>query len=361
MPARGGLVNRLAGAWYGRIAGCMLGRPVECWTSDAIEAYLKRAEAWPLADYVPYVPEAASPDFSIPPAVRGACRGHLTRAIRDDDLDFTVLNLTLLERHGARFTTARVADQWLHTLPYRRVYTAEEATYRNLVMGVPAEAAGAYRNPFREWVGARIRADTFGYANPGKPREAARMAFRDAVLSHRKNGVYSAMAAAAMVSEALVASDLHQVLSAGRSVLPARSRLFEAVSMVQGLVDQGASWQDTLAAVEQRYGGYAHVHAIPNDAIVWLALIYGAGDYSASITLAAACGKDTDCNAATVGSIVGALVGFAALPGRWTEPLNDTLEVALAGVGTLRISDLVERTWRLARGASGETRREEPA
>ena len=54
-----------------------------------------------------------------------------------------------------------------------------------------------------------------------------------------------------------------------------------------------------------------------------------------------------------MGSIVGALNGFSALPGHWLEPSADTLEVALAGHGALRISDLVERTWQFARRLVG--------
>jgi len=347
------LIDRLAGAWYGRVAGCMLGRPVELWSRAAIERYLKRAHAWPLRDYLPYKPEATSPDFALPPAVRRACKGHLHGAIRDDDLDFTVLNLLLLERHGPQFTTAHVAETWLHFLAFRNVYTAEEVTYRNLVQGVPAPVAGGYRNPFREWVGARIRADLFGYVQPGRPQAAAAMAYRDAVLSHRKNGVYAAMAVAAMVAQALVGSDLEAVLAAGRAVIPARSRLAEAIRLVEELAGQGASWEEAVAEVEARFAGYSEIHALPNEAIVWLALIYGEGEYTASITLATLAGQDTDCNAATVGSIVGALNGFSALPGHWLEPLADTLEVALAGHGALRISDLVERTWQVARRLVG--------
>lgn len=347
------LINRLAGAWYGRVAGCMLGRPVELWSREAVERYLKRTGAWPLRDYIPYAPQATSPDFALPAAVRGACRGHLHGAIRDDDLDFTVLNLLLLERYGPDFTVAHVAEGWLQWLPYRNVYTAEEVTYRNLVQGVPAPVAGGYRNPFREWVGARIRADLFGYAQPGRPGRAAAMAYRDAVLSHRKNGVYAAMATAAMVAQALVATDLQPVLAAGRAFLPARSRLAEAIRRVEDLAGQGASWAEALATLEERYGAYSEIHAIPNQVIVWLALIYGEGDFTASVTLATLAGQDTDCNAATVGSIVGALNGFSALPGHWMEPLADTLEVGLAGQAKLRISDLVERTWRVATRLAG--------
>ena len=92
-----------------------------------------------------------------------------------------------------------MAEGWLAFLPYTRVYTAERATYVNLLHDVPVSLTGPHRNPYREWIGAVIRADVFGWVNPGRPRAAARHAYQDAVLSHRANGVYGEMWAAALV------------------------------------------------------------------------------------------------------------------------------------------------------------------
>ncbi len=126
----------------------------------------------------------------------------------------------VIEQHGRDFTTDDVAAAWLADLPGGRVFTAERVAYRNLLLGETAPRTATLRNPFREWIGAQIRADVYGWVCPGEPAEAARLAWRDARLSHVRSGVYGAMCVAAMCAQAVVSDDVEDVLEAGRSVVP---------------------------------------------------------------------------------------------------------------------------------------------
>jgi ADP-ribosylglycohydrolase len=60
-------------------------------------------------------------------------------------------------------------------------------------------------------------------------------------------------------------------------------------------------------------------------------------------------GYDTDCNGATVGSVVGLVLGASLLPKKWISPLNDTLRTCVAEFGQVSISDMAERSYQLSR------------
>jgi ADP-ribosylglycohydrolase len=114
---------------------------------------------------------------------------------------------------------------------------------------------------------------------------------------------------------------------------------------------QGLDWETARDGIEDRYGHYSSVHTINNAAVVAAALLWGDGDYTATIGLAVQAGWDTDCNGATAGSVFGAMHGTQALPARWIDPLNDLIRSSIIGFDRSTPSDLAERTLRLARGA----------
>lgn len=339
------LRDRIAGAWLGRAAGCLLGKPCEGWYHDRIRAYLERAGAYPLDDYFPLlVPNG--PDGLREDLPKRWLRGCVCAAPRDDDTDYTILGLHIIEENGLDFTTTDVAGQWLNHLPFWQVYTAERVAYANLVDGLQPPSTATFCNPYREWIGAQIRADAFGYVYAGWPEMAADAAFRDAALSHVKNGIYGEMWAAATIAAAFSAGTALEAVEAGLSEIPARCRLAEALRQTIAWCAEGGDWEATWQRVNESYGHYHPVHTINNACAVVLALLHGLGDFERTIAISVMCGWDTDCNGATAGSILGALLGAEALPAKWVVPLNDTIESAVQGFSVSRISDLAERTLR---------------
>ncbi|GAA3708826.1 ADP-ribosylglycohydrolase family protein [Nonomuraea antimicrobica] len=343
------LRDRMLGAWLGRCAGCNLGKPVEYgdhWTAAHLRDYLELAGAYPLRDYIPVL-DPMPERFELREFWPYTTRGRITESARDDDLDYTILGLHILETYGLGFGTADVATEWLDRLPYTQTYTAERLTYRNLVIGLPPDEAGKADNPHREWIGAQIRADVFGYVNPGDPRAAAELAYRDAALSHTANGVYGSMWAAALVAAAFT-GDARQAVETSLTCVPPGSRLAEAIRFVLEQHATGVTWEQARAAIEERYGHYSWVHTVNNATLVVAGLLWGDGDFSATIGLTVQGGWDTDSNGATAGSVAGIISGAKRLPSHWTEPLNDTARSAIRGFDGSRISELADRAVRLA-------------
>ena len=92
----------------------------------------------------------------------------------DDDLNFTMLGVALLERCGTGFDALDVAKLWLDYLPPGRIFTAERVAMRNLLEAYLPPETATRRNPFREWIGARLRVDAYGWAAPRRPGRARR-------------------------------------------------------------------------------------------------------------------------------------------------------------------------------------------
>ncbi|WP_270367161.1 ADP-ribosylglycohydrolase family protein [Microbacterium algeriense] len=344
------LSDRIHAAWLGRIAGCNLGKPVEWgwdWTVETIRDYLEKADAYPLRDYFPVLdpmPEGYEFRDNWPETTRGRVDG----SARDDDIDYPILALHLLERHGDLLRTEHVAEAWLNLFPIAQVFTAERAAYINLVSGVPIPETARRRNPYREWIGAQIRGDVFGMVHAGDPWAAARHSMRDAVLSHVGNGIYGEMWSAALVAAAFGAESAEEAVLTSMTVLPPGSRLAEALAHVVRLRRSGHTWEAALQAVRDAYGHYAWVHTINNAAAVAVALLWSEGDYTTAVGRVVMSGWDTDSNGATVGSVMGILVGRDALPAHFVEPLRDSTRSALFGFDNSAISDLAHRTARVA-------------
>jgi len=339
-------------AWQGRVSGCILGKPLEVLSfqqgSDGIEGYLHAANSLPLRDYVPLVEGSMVDRLG-----RNCCRGHITRAEPDDDINYTLIALMLLEEHGLDLQTADVARAWLNLLPAGATWTAERAAYQTLLTRMDAEFVNGAPpgfdldecsdNEFNDWIGAQIRADLYGWVCPGRPALAADLATRDASLSHRGDGVYGAAFIAALGAAIPATENLDEAIDIAASHIPEDSKAFTAVSLGRSLRN------DPLATDKLRkaYVDLSPVHTLNNLALVVWALCSSNGDFSAAIGNVVAAGWDTDCNAATVGGILG-LMG-TPIPEHWTTPWRGRIGVSLAGHAELQLSELVERTVNVAR------------
>ncbi|WP_258566965.1 ADP-ribosylglycohydrolase family protein [Microbacterium sp. Se5.02b] len=346
-PAEEVLLGRVHGAWAGRAAGCLWGKPVEKIPREGIEEILRATGRWPLDDYFTArgLPDDVARRW---PWNRRSAVNSLQENIdgmpEDDDLNYPLLNLRVLETSGRGFSTGDTAQAWLGDLPAGRTFTAERIAYRNLLDGYRPDEAGRVRNPFREWIGALIRTDVYGWVNPGDLSEAARMAWTDARLSHTRNGLWGAMWAAALTSASLVARSVDEVLDLATTVVPDGSDLAAAIAHGAELGRGGLDDSAALDALHAAYGHLHWVHTVNNAALIAFALARSGGDFARGVPLAVIAGWDTDSAGATVGSVLGGLAGIDALPARFIEPLQNRIATSLPGLDGVEIDALARRT-----------------
>jgi ADP-ribosylglycohydrolase len=141
---------------------------------------------------------------------------------------------------------------------------------------------------------------------------------------------------------------------AGLALVPPGSRLARAVRFALALPASEPEWEGAVNRLYEEFGRYHWVHTVNNAALVVAALIYGRGDFSRSVCNVVMGGWDTDSNGATVGSIVGTMLGASRLPGRWITPLDNRIRSSLRGFDNAPIDLLAARTLKIALASTSE-------
>lgn len=352
MTPTGDVAARIETAFLARVSGCILGKPFEFDPTLAeLRGALEPAGEWPLRDYVTLSTngQLRAPQPQWPELVRE----QITHVAEDDDINYTVLAMLLLEKHGARFTADDLRRQWLLQLPVLATFGPERTQLLSsgvatLLGGAPSSSADLL-NPFDEHCGALIRADAYGYACPGNPALAAELAHRDSYVTHRRTGIYATMLVAAAISIALVSEPDDRLGPWHRALdfIPPESRLAWIVSDSLAEIEAASDWLDGYARIHGRYGDYTHCRVYQEIGTL-LNTSRFATDVGDGIGMQVCQGNDTDSFGATAGSYLGALLGPDAFDREhWTGRFNDQIHLALATCHISSLSQLAQRMSRL--------------
>jgi len=333
--------DRLEAAILGRFSGCVLGSIVECWEVDQMARWAEYlGDAFPPTDYWSAAERPHDLKYRTSPR-EDFTRAKMDGVPTDDDLIYTQLGLMILEDYGVDFSLADVGAAWMKYLPHAA--TAEGIALKNLHAGIAEGEAAVVDNPFIYWIGADIRSDPWGYAAPGYPEKAAEFAWRDASISHRRNGIYGAMYFSAVISAAFALGDPLAALEAGLAEIPADCALARELRWALEAAPSITTYREARAAVDQRYAGMHRIHTINNAVLTVWGLTIGGDDFSKVIGETVAMGLDNDCTAATAGSIFGAAYGKDAIPKHWTSNFNNKARSYIIGIDAFAIDDMIDR------------------
>ncbi|MEM9881910.1 MAG: ADP-ribosylglycohydrolase family protein [Planctomycetota bacterium] len=340
--------DRIRQGWLASVCGCQLGKPLEVQaTSAELREAFGRVGQWPIDDYV--TPEALRALGREHPT--GPRRGDVGPAHADDDLNYTVLGMLVLEQHGPGFTQADLRALWENHLPIRMTWGPERR-------GLAAWAVAANVVPRGEthplhdllvmgdtWCGAQIRADAYGYACPGDPLRAAELAYRDATLNHRGTGAFAAAWTAAAIAAAFAVDEPLDTFRVANRFVPPRSRFAEAMAEGLRIVERAADWDAGIVALHNAFRGYDHCRVLQESATLMLTARF-AESVGHGLCLQVMAGHDTDSYAATAGALLGVLhdpAGPARLEARWLAPFCGKIDVALAQFHEARLDAIADR------------------
>ena len=320
------LVDRISGSWVGQMAGVTWGAPTEF-------------------RYAGIIPDDEVPAWQ-PSMINGA--------FGQDDLYVEIPFMDALIDNGVDCDIRKVADAFrdstfnlFHANFYARV---------NLRNGINAPDSGSYQyNQHCEDIDWQIESDFLGTACPGLVNEAIAKAFTLGHITNYGDGVYGGVFVSAMHARAFTAKNVDEIIEAGRLAIPEGSLFREVVEDTLAWHGEGKTWQETWQLLENKWGrtgrcpehgGGTAIDAKLNAAYVLIGLLYGNGDFEQSMKISMQCGKDSDCNPSTVGSILGTYLGVSGIPEKFKSAADYT--GAKFSCTDYTLNDAIDRNYRLA-------------
>jgi ADP-ribosylglycohydrolase len=334
-------MEKIYGSLYGRFAGCILGDPVELWSIEAMKSWAEyNGDDFPPTDYWSHSKDPSEKRYGVSYGSEYTRYG-MDGVPVDDDITYTILGLLIAEDYTPEFTIEQIGEAWVKYLPC--ACTAEDIALRNLKAGISPYKAGETNNPYCQWIGADIRADSWGYMAPGLPQKAAEMAYKDAYISHRRNGIYGEMFFSAAIAAAFEVDNALDAIKIGLTEVPEDCMLANDVRWALETCKEIKNHMDAKNAVMQRFEGQSPIHTNVNACLTIFGLNIGGDDFTKVISETVAMGYDNDCTAATAGSIIGTILGSKGIPVRWYEKFNNKVYSYINGHRLFKIDDLAER------------------
>ena len=267
--------------------------------------------------------------------------------LENDDLDLQLVWLHALEQYGPGLTSRELGQEWEEHV----FFPFDEYGYAlaNLRRGLIPPAAGAFNNPFANCMGSPIRSEIWAMAAPGLPEAAAYYAYQDASVDHAGGeGVYGEMFFASLESAIFFEKDRDRLIETGLKHIPPDCRTAKALRDLIRWHQEGKTWIEARQLILEHHGNDNFTDAPQNIAFTILGWLYGE-NFEDAILKAVNCGYDTDCTAATLGAILGMLLGPDQLPEKWVAPVGDRVVVSPPIKGFPAPKNLDELTLRTIR------------
>ena len=256
----------------------------------------------------------------------------------NDDLDLQLVWLKAIRELGPQGLNERsIGEYWMEFVsPYWAEYGICKA---NMTHGLPAPMSGHYKNEWKHSNGAWIRTEIWACLYPADVNNAVKYAYYDSCVDHGfGDGTHAAMFVAALESAAFVVSDTRELIKIGLSKIPSDCRFAKYINTAVEYYDNGKTWLEArnaltdMALADEELGWF---QAPANVGYAVIGLLWGKGDFKESMLIAINCGDDTDCTAATVGSVLGIKDGMAGIPSDWKEYIGDKIVTVAINRGAL--------------------------
>lgn len=262
----------------------------------------------------------------------------------NDDLDLQLIWLNAAERYGKGVNAEILGEYWLSYIVAD--WSEYGAAKNNLAFGLQPPISGWYHNHNKDSCGCFIRSEIWACLAPGHPEIAVKYAREDAICDHADEGLYGELFCAAMQSAAFVESDMYKLIEIGLAYIPETSAVAGAVKLAIRCYKEGKTWKEARKEILRTYPGSFGMYngykeqepeadvpvgelgydAPSNIGLMIMGWVYGEGDFSKSICIAAGACEDGDCTAGTLAATMGIIGGTAIIDEKWLIPIGDEIK-----------------------------------
>ena len=295
------VVDKIRGGLLGQILGNLNGIPHEM-------SYIN--EPGNVQNYIPSLPDGAR---------------------SDDDTDFEWFYIFEMQKNRNIFlSTDYITTLWRERVN-RGVWCSNRFVRYLMDIGLKPPYTGyTVFNPWAEFnVSGQFLCETYGLLAPAMPQTAAKIGLNYTTVAINGEPAQTTQLFTTMIATAFVESDINKILDAGIAALDSKSIFIQIINDVKKWhTENPVDWRKTRKLIHDKYtqeGGRTrdrNGHDL-NTAAIIASLLYGEGDFQESLKHAFNFGWDADCNAATVGTIVGTVYGYRKMmtKSRRYEPL----------------------------------------
>ncbi len=282
-------------------------------------------------------------------------------AFSDDDTDIEYMYLLQMKKHGVEPSYAQLKEAWIYHVR-ERIWLANRAALTAMKYGLTPPITGSKEyNPHWFQIDPQLVNEIWAVTAPGMIDYACDKSGWAARITNDDWGIEPTIHYAAMYAAAFFEKDINRLIDIGVEALPENSRFAETVAEIRKIhvrYPDPADWRLARAALSEKY--YINEptatktiwNANLNGACAILALLYGKGDFKATLDMSCAFGFDADNQAATMGGLLGIVRGMEGIPKelvfpidslQWEKPFNDYYKnVSRYDLPDAKITDIVK-------------------
>ena len=215
------------------------------------------------------------------------------------------------------------------------LWHANQAARYNILNGIMPPESGHWKNNIHaDCIDFQIEADFAGLMSPGMVNTSTEICDKIGHIMNYGDGWYAGVYVAAMYSMAFVSDDIDFIVNEALKTIPQEAKYYKCMKQVVNWYKQypddwkktwfeveRSEWAQDLHCPEGVFRGF-NIDATVNSAYCLIGLLYGHKDFGKTIDIATRCGQDADCNPATVGGILGVIIGYDNIPDYWMKPLK---------------------------------------